>query len=478
MKGKNVKARVRGRGQLLPYVAVLFALPVFAAQPPYQRPAGIADDKEPLIVAGYRALFTCSAHFFAGRPLEDITKVELVDVEGLGYPDPVIDEKRRLVTATDLSGKIVRIAAFRDAMGCSILPPHWEIGDVPKLPDMPYAPAPDVRGLPFPAGDKVALPADGLDEKYRVLAPVLERAFDGKSYTDEGGTVTTAVIVVREGRIVAERYRPGFGIHSGYRTWSTAKSISAALLAIASKQGILDLDAPIAIPEWSHSGDPRQAITYKQLLWMSSGLFSGGANTNALYFGGQDVVSAATGTALEAAPGTRWKYANNDTLLAMRALRHLLADDIQYLRYPYDELLHPLGMFHTRMEVDHLGNFIASSQTYTTARDLARFGMLLANDGEWNGKRMLPEGWVKFSATPASTKPPVKGQWGYGAQFWLLDQMPGVPAGTFTTAGNKGQYVTVVPGHDLVIVRTGVDPDGKRFMQDRLVADVVRSLDR
>ena len=478
MKGKNVRTRVRGAVKLLLCVVLMVALPAFAEQPPYQRPAGIAEDKEPLIVAGYRALFTCSAHFFAGRPLEDIRKIELVDVEGLGYPDPVIDEKRRLVTATDVSGKIVRIAAFRESMGCSILPPHWSMGDLPKLPNVKYAPAPDVRGLPFPAGDKVALPVDGLDAKYRSLAPVLERAFDGKSYTDEGGTVTTAVIVIREGRIVAERYRPGFGVFSGYRTWSTAKSISAALLAIASKQGILDLDAPAAIPEWSHPGDPRQAITYKQLLWMSSGLFSGGSNTNALYFGGQDVVSAATGTALEVAPGTRWKYANNDTLLAMRALRHLLGDDLKYLRYPYGELLHPLGMFHTRMEVDHLGHFIASSQTYTTARDLARFGMLLANDGVWNGKRMLPEGWVKFSTTPAPAKPPVKGQWGYGSQFWLLDQMLGVPAGTFTTAGNKGQYVTVVPGHDLVIVRTGVDPDGKRFMQDRLVADLVRLLEK
>src|SRR4029077_3577815 len=139
------------------------------------------DDKEPLIVAGYRALFTCSAHFFAGRPLEDIKKVELVDVEGLGYPDPVIDEKRRIVTATDISGKIVRIAAFRDSMGCTVLPPHWQIGDVPRLPNVQYAPPPDVASLPFPAGDRVDLPASGIDARQRGLAPILERAFDGKS---------------------------------------------------------------------------------------------------------------------------------------------------------------------------------------------------------------------------------------------------------------------------------------------------------
>jgi CubicO group peptidase (beta-lactamase class C family) len=397
-------------------------------------------------------------------------------VEGLGYPDPVIDERRQIVTATDISGAIVRIAAFRHNMGCTVLPPHWQIGDVPRLPNVQYAPPPDVSHLSFPAGDRVDLPATGLDARHQTLAPVLERAFDGKTYGEGAGVVTTAVIIVKDGRIIAERYRPGFGIHSGYRTWSTAKSISAALLAIAAKQGLLDLDAPVNIPEWNYPGDPRQAITHKQLLWMSSGLFSGGPNTYAVYFGGEDVISAVTTSPLEVAPGTRWKYANNDTLLLLRALRHRLGDDLRYLRFPYDEMLHPLGMLHTRMEIDHLGNFVGSSQTYTTARDLTRFGMLLSNDGVWNGKRLLPEGWVKFSSTPAPTLPPVAGQWGYGAQFWLLDQMPGVPPGTFTTAGNKGQYVTIVPGRGLVIVRTGVDPDGKRWAQDQLVAAIVAAL--
>ncbi len=460
---------------VLGIVLLLHAVPLLAA-PPYARPAGVADEKEPLIVAGYRALFTCSAHFFAGRALEDIRKVELVDVEGLGYPDPVIDEQRRLVSAADGSGAIVQIAAFREGMGCTVLPPHWRASDIPRLPNVQYAPAPRVDHLPFPAGDRVDLPAGGLSTQYPALAAVLDRAFDGRSYGDSAGVVTAAVVLVHQGRIVAERYRPGFGIHAGYRTWSTAKSISAALIGIAARQGILDLDAPVAIPEWGYPGDPRRAITHKHLLWMSSGLYSGGPNTYAVYFGGQDVISAVTTTPLEAAPGSRWKYANNDTLLLLRALRHKLADDLRYLRFPYDELLHPLGMYHTRMEVDHLGNFVGSSQTYTTARDLARFGLLLANDGEWNGKRLLPEGWVKFSSTPAPARPPVAGEWGYGAQFWLLDTMPGVPAGTFTTAGNKGQYVTIVPGHDLVIVRTGIDPAGKRWAHDRLVADVVAAL--
>ncbi|MSQ60127.1 MAG: hypothetical protein EXR36_10915 [Betaproteobacteria bacterium] len=96
--------------------ALLFALcsTFVSAAPPYERPAGVAEDKEPLIVAGYRALFTCSAHFIAGRPLDDIERVELVDVASLGYPDPVIDEARKRVSASDISGDIVRTAAFRE----------------------------------------------------------------------------------------------------------------------------------------------------------------------------------------------------------------------------------------------------------------------------------------------------------------------------------------------------------------------------
>ncbi len=446
---------------------------------PYQTLGGAADPEDPMIIAGYRAIFTCSAHFLMNRPLDDIKRVELVDVEGRGFPDPVIDQQRQLVIAKDPSGKFTRIAAFRESTGCTILPPNWTESDIPRLPSVSLAPAPDLSKVPFPAGDKSPLPPSGIDRRHEALEIVLERAFDGVTHAKKRGTVTTSVLVIRVTargeHLLAERYRPGFGVYTGYRTWSTSKSITAALMGIASYKGLLQLDAPVAIPEWPQ-GDPRRAITYEQLMWMSSGLYSGGANSAAVYFGGQDVISAATGTPLEVAPGTRWKYANNDTLLLMRSLRHILNDDARYLRFPYEELLHPLGMYNTRMEIDHQGNFIASSQTYTTARDLARFGILLARDGVHKGKRLLPEGFVKFLSTPAPTKPPIPNEWGYGAQTWLLDTMPGVPKGTFTTFGNKGQYVSVVPAAGVVVVRTGVDPNGIEYKQDQLVSEVLQVL--
>jgi len=320
----------------------------------------------------------------------------------------------------------------------------------------------------------VVLNGGGTWSHGRQLRGISDRSFDAATYGL--GSLTTALVVVANGRILLEHYRPLFGPHSGYRTWSTAKTITAAVIGVAVAQGLLDIDKPAPIPEWQFADDPRAQITLKQLLWMASGLAGKGGNTDAIYFGGQDVISAATTTPLEAEPGTRWKYADNDTLLLMRALRAAINDDHAYLRYPYDKLLRRIGMYDTRMENDHAGNFVASSQVYTTARDLARFGLLLGNDGVWQGERLLPEGWVKFLATPAPMRPSVVGEWGYGAQVWLLDNLPGIPAGTFTTVGNKGQYVTVVPKHNLVVVRTGVDPVGVRFSQDRLVADIVAEL--
>jgi CubicO group peptidase (beta-lactamase class C family) len=451
----------------------MFTAAATYGDPLYQRPAGVAEADESLIVAGYRALFTCSAYFFAGRQLADIEQVELADTRSAGFPKPVVDVARQLVIASDEAGN-EQIAAYRDTMGCTLLPPHWGLGDVPRLPYVAYAKTPDVADLEFPEGDRVDLGRNGLHREFRGLEELLDRSFDGSTYGE--GVVTASVIIVRDGEIVAERYRPGFGVTSGYRTWSTAKSITAALMGIAARKGLLELDAPAAIPEWQFPGDARRNITYEQLLWMSSGLYSGGNNTYAVYFGGQDVLSAVTTTNLEVEPGSRWKYANNDTMLLLRALRHVLGDDLRYLRFPYDELLHRIGMYHTRMETDHLGNFVGSSQVYTTARDLARFGLLLAGDGVWNGERILPQGWVAFSRTPAPTRPAEEGSQGYGAQFWLLGTLPGIPEGTFTTAGNKGQYVTIVPDYDLVIVRTGVDPLGIRWLHDRFVADVIANL--
>jgi CubicO group peptidase (beta-lactamase class C family) len=324
--------------------------------------------------------------------------------------------------------------------------------------------------IPYPVGDRADPRPSPIQRAW------LRKAFDGETFGAK--TLTAGVLIIRDGNIVAESYRSAFGKNQGYRTWSTAKSISATLIGIAVREGRIELDDTVPIPEWQGPGDTRRAITWQQLMWMSSGLWSQGSNTNAVYFAGQDVISAATTTPLEANPGERWQYANNDTLLLLRALRSVLDDDLTYLRYPYDRLFSRIGMHHTWMETDHQGNFIGSSQVYTTARDLGRFALLYLQDGSWEGERILPEGWTEFVSTPAPAFESVAGRRGYGAQFWLLGGVEGLPEGAYTTSGNKGQHATIIPAHNMVVVRTGVDPLGARWNQARFVSATLEAFAR
>jgi CubicO group peptidase (beta-lactamase class C family) len=139
-------------------------------------------------------------------------------------------------------------------------------------------------------------------------------------------------------------------------------------------------------------------------------------------------------------------------------------------------------MRHTIAELDPYGNFILSSQVYTTPRDLARFALVYLHDGVWSGERILPEGWVEFSTTPAPASLTLpeshRAHAAYGAQLWLLSRDPALPDDTFTTSGARGQYATVVPSRDLVVVRMGLDPlmQESAWDQSRMVADVLSCL--
>jgi CubicO group peptidase (beta-lactamase class C family) len=336
---------------------------------------------------------------------------------------------------------------------------------LPRLDDLPELPPP--ADAPWPAGEGAL---EG--ETPPAVAAVVAAAFDAATYG--AGTETTAVVVVRDGAIIAERYAEGFDSRTPQRTWSVAKSLTATIIGATVHQGLIAVDAPAPVPEWSAPGDPRGAITLESLLHMSSGLDSdlAGNRSDRIYFGGGLVRDDASVRPLEAAPGTRWKYANIDTLNAMRALHASIADDESYLRFPFEALLHKLGMGRTFMETDWGGDFVASSQVWTTARDLARLGLLHLNDGVWEGERILPEGWVEYVTTPAPSQPP--GDIGYGAQWWLPGGVGGLPEDAFAANGNRGQYMVVVPSARLIVVRRGFDDvGGAQFDYPRFAGDVL-----
>ena len=430
------------------------------------------------LAAGYKASFLCSDLFNAGQSEAQVAKDDLKRI----YPelepiipglDARIDRQAKTVSVAFSDRLPPRIAAWRPHLGCAQLPIGAGADVVRLLPRLSVDPAVERNDrLPWPNGDRDAAARPKGDA--RALAGTVEAAFDRRTYGQ--GSETTALLVVQDGRIVAERYRPDFDRHMSQRTWSVAKSLAGTIAGVAVRQGLLDIDAPAPIPEWGRPGDPRASITTGNLLRMASGLHSdtAGNRTDATYFGGSSVTENAAQWPLETAPGTRFRYANNDILLAMRGLRSKLGDGERALAFPFEALLWKIGMTRTVPETDWQGNFILSSQVWTTARDLGRLGLLYLNDGMWNGERLLPAGWGAYVSRRGPAQP--ASGYGYGATFWTFPADAGLPADAYIAQGNRGQYLAIVPSRRIVIVRRGYDGPGTAFDPAPFIRDVLSAL--
>ncbi|NBC21472.1 MAG: serine hydrolase [Alphaproteobacteria bacterium] len=447
-----------------------------ASLPAAGQEGGDTPEMRAALAAGYKAAFTCSATFNAGQSMAEIEANELSGI----YPDyrdafeavsdPAINDQARTVSVSYRRSMPPRIAAYRPGLGCVQLP----IGASPEAIDY----LPGFTGWDGPDGpDDASVIGDDVRMTFPVhvtdaLEAPVSFAFDGQTYGE--GTRTSAVVIARDGEIVGERYARGIDAQTPQRTWSVAKSIAATLIGAAANDGLIGPDSRALIEAWQGGADPRRNISLANLLHMASGLDSGerGARTDRIYFGGARVIDEALTAPLEAAPGTRFKYANNDTLAAVRALREALDDDETYRIYPYEKVLWPIGARRTVLETDWNGDFIASSQVWTTARDLARIGELYLNDGKWGEEQILHPDWREFVMTPAPAQP--DGEFGYGAQFWLLPDAPGVPEDAFAAMGHRGQYLVIIPSEGLVIVRRGYDESGgTRFDITGFTRDIV-----
>jgi CubicO group peptidase (beta-lactamase class C family) len=413
----------------------------------------------------------------------------------------VIDRDLRAVAIGDSATGPVMRAAFRDGIGCVIMAPDQSFDDIDALPilDMPPPPG-DPATLPWPDGDRVEdAPAtagtegsswtaglDGVPASPAIDAAALQAASDWAFDRESPYQRTISLIVVHDGRIVHERYAPGFDRGTRTRTWSTAKSIAATLIGILVDDGRLELDAPLGL-DWlpetrSPETDPRDAITLRHVLNMSSGLYPidfGGleyATGSGLgYWAGASSVRLALERGMIREPGTYWDYENSETLLAVRKMKEALGSEDAYHAFPREALLDRIGMRNTLLSTDRFGDFILSSQVYTNARDLARFGLLYAQGGSWHGERIISEEWIDFVRTPAPATAD-RGSF-YGGQFWLVPtDRDDVPADAYSTAGNRGQFVIIDPSHDLVVVRRGLDWGRQGFDRWDLLREVVKAV--
>lgn len=321
---------------------------------------------------------------------------------------------------------------------------------------MPLPPHPG--GVPWPTGEwPDGTLGAGVDRAR--LEALLGEAFAGDPPARLGET--HAVLVAQRGRIVLERYWTGFGPDRTYPSWSMAKSITHALIGILVRDGKLDVHAPADVPEWQDPDDPRRAITLDQLLRMSSGLAfredydpDHPSDVIEMLFGsGQDDVAAFAATfPLDHKPDSFFNYSSGTSNIVARiAARALDADASAFEAFMRRELFDPIGMASALPKFDAAGTFIGSSFCFATARDFARFGTLYLRDGAWDGRRILPEGWVDYARTPTAVPPDSGPAMGYGASWWLGLAGPH----SFSANGYDGQYTVIAPELDLVLVRHG-----------------------
>ena len=434
------------------------------------------------LAAGYKALFLCSAIANAEangatRTPESVHEWELTGI----YPalDPIIRDLPYEIVRRP-SGQISHVqVSWADDMpdriaGLSVAGRGCTVQRIGAPEDL----AQPERSLPQSSASDFGLtPGDtaASAQLEQGLEATFSAAFDG-TYGD--GSRTTAVVVTT-GDALAERYAEGFTARTPQRTWSVAKSIAATFVGAAIHSSDVEVSDPAITPydEWGSARETRQLITVDHALRMASGRYSDtpGNRTDPLYWGGTTVDERALNWPIVHQPGTVYRYANNDTLLAVWAV---------YARTggldPAQELFSKLGMYHTVAERDVAGHYVLSSQVWSTARDLARLGQLYLNDGVWEGERILPEGWVEYVSDPSGPQP-ARGM-GYGAGWWTFrrpegNAFEGIPDDAFAARGNRGQYVVVVPSRDVVIVRRGEDMVGTRFDLAAFTRDVLAALE-
>jgi CubicO group peptidase (beta-lactamase class C family) len=260
------------------------------------------------------------------------------------------------------------------------------------------------------------------------------------------------------------------------------KSVLNALVGVAVGRGVLAVNDSVRSTAWSDSTDPRRRITVNDMLHMSTGLAfdedqaSPSSDVLRMLFASPDMAGFASSKPLRSAPGATWKYSNATSMLVSRVLRDALGDSA-YARFPRDVLFGPLGMRHAVIETDATGTFVASSYMYATAREWARFGQLYLQDGMWNGRRILPEGWVAYTRTAAPASNGI-----YGAHFWLetpaeyRGPAAALPNDVFHAVGHEGQFITIVPSRSVVIVRLGRTRHASAWSHDRFVASILAAL--
>lgn len=450
-----------------------------AAAPVAPTPAASASAAADLGTA-VSAQIACASIFVTGRAEADVLRDDVRALAPFTRPITLaVDRQQRTVTAS-APGARERTALYRPAVGCTLLTSDGSTAvleaQVARLKPMKAVERAWAKRRSGAAGARIDQAA---------LDAAVRRAFDEQN--KDGYPDTRAIVVVQHGAIVAEHYAPGFDRNSRLLGWSATKSLSATLVGMLVDDGVLKLDAPAPVPEWQGAGDPRAAITLRQLLNMASGLkfnetYDPGSDSINMLFEAGDMGAYAAKLPLDRAPGSAWSYSSGTSNILARIVFQATGGTLEGMaNFARKRLFEPAGMRSALIEPDESGVLVGSSYGYATARDWARFGMLYLDKGKAGGKQLLSPAWLDFVLTPTPAAPrPV-----YGGQFWLNqgdDSGPrkrvfaDLPADSFMAMGHNHQIIAVIPSQDAVIVRLGWTPEGQTFDWNKYLGAIAATL--
>ncbi len=435
--------------------------------------------------AGIGAHHLCSGVFVLGRVTErspeTVLAEDILPFDGWAWQDDFewevdLPDRSATVWAADVNP---RTARYHGDQGCTLLE---DGADSVRFPPVPVPRnQPPAAEQDWPLGDRGAEDPDQPGVDRAALAAALDAAMGEEQNT-------RALAVVRRGKIVGERYAPGFTRNTPQISWSEGKSITAALIGVLMQQGHFGLDDPAPIAEWREEGDPRGAILMRHLLTMSSGLdmtnsgFDGPSSLvpenehMRVYFDALQVFEHASGQPYGIPPGTEFRYRNSDPLSLGRIVRETVENaGEEYLTYPQRMLFDRIGSRDFVLEPDPWGNFILSGYDYGSAADWMRFGLLHIWDGVFEGDRILPEGWSEFVSSPS----PGAHNGEYGGLWWLNlgGRHPDLPKDAYWAAGHMGQITMVLPSDAVVVVRLGPSPGGFDAYLNRTVSAILAAFD-
>jgi CubicO group peptidase (beta-lactamase class C family) len=420
------------------------------------------------IITGYAAKNLCSAVFVSSRNPENVEAIDL-NFPFVKLTKNSINYDEKSVTSRFLWGKSKAIC--RKGFGVTLL------RDIPeaKLRESRYPsgidPGYSQDTIKWPLGDIFPKRNTGIDTIK--LGDITKRLITDNAYNGNA----FAFMVVHKGIPVAEAYKPQFNKKTRFLSWSMAKSFLNAMVGILVKQGKLDITQPAGIDEWK--GDDRSKITLNNLMQMQSGLkwnedYGNRSDVTLMLHCESDMGHFAFEQPMVYAAGTHWYYSSGTTNIVSYLIRRQFSSDSAYYVFANNQLFNKIGMPDAVFEVDPSGTRVGSSYLYATARDYARFGLLFENDGVFNGVRILPDGWVKYSTSVASASSGL-----YGSFFWLnrSRSLPSAPEDMFACDGHDGQHIYILPTQELVVVVLGYSPKSKGGMDtDRLLKDILSTL--